>query len=148
MQTVQNTESNQMRNRRRRGRGRKAVPVAERFVAPTPKALTEAEREEKSKRYTEWEDLRNSANELQKETTRACLAYLEVKKIFFSIEEKGRGGDIAEDVRSAVGTLSRVFIRYEGLYLLACDKANAYRKAYDVWDSMDIKPFNFWSIKV
>lgn len=147
MQAVQNTETARKRNRGRYGgRGRKAVPVA-----PATKPLTNEEREEKSKHYAVWAEKRREVIRLQKATTRAYLVYLETKKVVDALEEEIPGFTQVEEGKpgtTANNAVYTVFVRYKALYLSARAETNAYRKANSVWDSIDIEPFDFYSLRV
>jgi hypothetical protein len=129
------------------------------------RTAAEKARKEGAYHYGVWERLVGEARCLHKTTLRAYARKLEVEEKVKVGKEAGKTyqiykkpGDDVVDRGSAV--MRAVFgppmtttvleheawVAYEEAnkhYKTACEKANAYRRKYAVWDSKDVKPVEF-----
>ncbi len=130
------------------------------------RAAEESARETARTHYGVWRGLVNEARALHNTTLRAYARMLEVEEQVEAGKKAGKTyqiykkpGDDAIDRGSAV--IAAVFgppmtttvleheawVAYDKAdtrYKAACERANAYRRKYAVWDSKDIKPIEFY----
>lgn len=106
---------------------------------------TEEEMQMNIDNYDAWFARREEVYKLQAEVTRAYLTYLDADKLCKTYKGRFPQG---QDAEKAVSVLYLVFSDYEKEYISACNDLNKFRQDMNVWDSKDIVPFDFFSIRV
>ena len=92
-----------------------------------------------------WRDKKAIVLQLQKETTRAYISYLEVKKSMSILQKRAPDFTQVEAIDAAIFS---VFDRYYRIYIAACNDANDFREARNIDRVEEITPFDFHSIVV